>query len=232
MKSLIPILLGALALLPAAAQADDATPNAQAQHPAGQQGCGLASGALVSQGQGEVTINCVGVTEEFGGQLAGILTYVLQRRLDPEIVIAKLDEIKGVPRRQYAAQSDRDQGQAIVQSLSGGKPATITVVADPDGTGCRQLCAGDRDAARHGRLADRRQPDQPHRPAGLEDIRGLVLVVHDEKAPPAKAVELKRRWRRRKSSCRSSRATMSAPARRCCGSASARRSTPPRRNNS
>src|SRR5258708_13799084 len=88
MKSLIPALLSALFLFPVSALADDAP-----QGP----GCVVVTSALLSQGQGQVMINCVGTTEEFGAQLAGILTYVLQHRLAPDLVIAKLDEIPAMP---------------------------------------------------------------------------------------------------------------------------------------
>jgi hypothetical protein len=194
MKSLLPILLGALLLVSAAAQADEATPaNTQASPQGGdQQGCGLASGALVSQDQGQVTINCVGVTEEYGAQLAGILTYVLQRRLDPELVIAKLDEVEGVPPGDTPRNLTVTQGQAIVQGLIGMKPATIKIVADPDGPepGDYALAI----ATRLGMAGWQIEGNQITRsvPAGLEDIHGIVLVVHDEKAPPEKAIDFKK----------------------------------------
>src|ERR1700691_2990814 len=106
MKRCLPAFFSILFLLPVAARADDA--------PQGQ-GCGLVSGALISQGQGQVMINCIGVSEEFGTQLAGILTCVLQKRLDPEIVIAKLNEVEGVPEGDAPRTLSADQGQAIVQ---------------------------------------------------------------------------------------------------------------------
>jgi hypothetical protein len=184
MKSLIPGLLSALLLVPAAAWAEGAAP--------GDQGCGLVSGALVSQGQGQVMINCVGVTEEYGGQLAGILTYVLQRRLDPELVIAKLDEVEGVPAGDTPRDLTADQGQALVQSLIGGKPAMIAVTADPDGPepGDYALAI----ATRLGMAGWQIQGSQISRtvPSGLQDIHGVVLVVRDEKKPPAMALQLKK----------------------------------------
>jgi hypothetical protein len=186
-KILIPALLSALFLAPSAASAGDTPSSTQ-----GDQGCGLVSGALISQGQGQVMINCVGVSEEFGGQLAGILTYVLQRRLDPEIVIAKLDEVEGVPAGDAPRNLTADQGQALVQSLVGAKQATIAVSADPDGTeaGNYALAIATR-LGLAGWLIEGRQITRTV-PPGLEDIHGLVLVVHDEKAPPEMAQELKK----------------------------------------
>ena len=192
MKSLIPALLSALVLLPGAAWADDAKPAAPAGAPQ-EQGCGMADGAFVNQDGGMVTINCVGVSAQFGSQLAGILTYVLQRRLDPEIVIAKLDEINGVPADNAPRNLTTDQGQALVQSLmASGKPATIKVNADPDGAepGNYALAI----ATRLGMAGWQIAGSQINRtvPPGLEDIHGIVLVVHDEKKPPEMAVELKK----------------------------------------
>jgi hypothetical protein len=193
MKSLIPALLSALFLMPAAARADDAAPpNAPPGAQADQQGCGLVSGALVSQGQGQVMINCVGVTEAYGSQLAGILTYVLQKRLDPEIVIAKLDEIEGLPAGDQPRNLTAEQGQAIVQSLVGGKPATVKIVADPDGpeAGNYALAIATRLGMAGWEIAGNQIPRTV--PPGMEDIHGIVLVVHDEKKLPDKAAQLKK----------------------------------------
>ena len=186
MKSFLPTLLGALLLMPAVALAEDAA----AQQG---QGCGLVANALVSQGEGHAMIDCAGVTEEYGKQLAGILTYVLQRRLDPEIVIAKLDEIEGVPAGDAPRGLTADQGQILVQSLmAAGKPAVVSISADPDSPepGNYALAI----ATRLGMAGWSIDGSQIRRtvPAGLEDLHGLVLVVHDEKAPPEKAAALKK----------------------------------------
>ena len=192
MKSLVPALLGALILLPVAAFADDATPPAQASAPQGA-GCGMADGAFVNQDGGTVTINCVGVTSEFGGQLAGILTYVLQRRLDPEIVIAKLDEVTGLPADNMPRNLTTDQGQAIVQSLvASGKPATLAIAADPDEPDAANYALAI--ATRLGMAGWQIAGSQISRtvPPGLVDVHGLVLAVHDEKKPPAMTEALKK----------------------------------------
>jgi hypothetical protein len=184
MKQLIPALLSALLLAPAAAWADDA--------PSDVKGCGLVSGALISQGQGEVMINCVGVNEEFGAQLAGILTYVLQNRLDPEVVVAKLNEIEGVPEGDAPRSLTVDQGQTIVESLLKGLPATIAIVANPAGTDSADYALAI--ATRLGMASWQIEDKQIRRvaPPGLGDIPGLVLVVKNDKAPPEKAVTLKK----------------------------------------
>jgi hypothetical protein len=181
MKSFFAVLFGALLLLPAVALADA---------PA-QKGCGIASGAFIAQTDGQVSITCVGVTPEFGAQLAGVLTEMLQRRLDPELVVAKLAEIEGLPPDDAPRSLTPDQGQVLVQSLVAGKPAAIAINADPNGAepGGYALAI----ATRLGMAGWRIESDQIKRavPPGLEDVRGLVLVVRDEKAPPDKATRLK-----------------------------------------
>jgi hypothetical protein len=182
MKPLLPALLSALFLFPVSVRADDASQG---------QGCGLVSGALISQGQGQVMINCIGVTEEFGSQLAGVLTYVLQHRLDPQIVIAKLDEIEGMPAADAPRTLSADQGQTIVQSLAGKPGGTIAIVAYPDGKDAGdyalaiatklQIAGWQIDGSQIRRAA----------PPNLAEITGMALVVHDEKSPPEAAVQLK-----------------------------------------
>jgi hypothetical protein len=192
MKSLVPALLGAALLLPVATWADDAKPADQASAQQGQ-GCGMADSAFVNQNEGVVTINCAGVSAEFGSQLAGILTYVLQRRLDPEIVIAKLDEINGVPAANQPRGLTADQAQALVQSLTAdNKPATIAIAADPDEPDAGNYALAI--ATRLGMAGWQIAGSQISRdvPPGLDEIHGVVLVVHDEKKPPAMAEELKK----------------------------------------
>jgi hypothetical protein len=183
MTRLLPALLSALFLFPLSAWADDAAQ--------GTLGCGVVSGALISQDQGQVMINCVGVTEEFGTQLAGILTYVLHHRLDPEVVVAKLDEIEGLPPPDEPRRLDANQGQTIVQSLIGKPAAQLAIDANPDGkdTGDYAL-----DIATKLQMAGWQIADSKIRrvaPPALADVPGLVLVVHDEKTPPDLAVRLK-----------------------------------------
>lgn len=182
MKSLLPALLSALCLFPASSWADDAQQG---------QGCGLVSGALITQDQGQVMINCVGVTQEFGSQLAGILTYVLQHRLDPQIVIAKLDEVQGGPAAGQPRTLTADQGQAIVQGLVGKPSGSLSIVANP---GAKD--AGDYALA----IATKLQiagwkidGGQIRRtvPPNLAEMTGIVLAVHDEKSPPDSAKLLK-----------------------------------------
>jgi hypothetical protein len=182
MRSSLAALAAAALLLPAAALADDGAQQ--------EKGCGVASGAFVAQTDGQVTINCVGVTPEYGAQLAGILTEMLQRRLDPELVVAKLAEIEGLPPDGEPRNLTADQGQTLVRSLV-GNPAAISISADPEGAepGGYALAI----ATRLGMAGWRIEGDQIRRavPPGLADVRGLVVAVRDEKAPPDKVTRLK-----------------------------------------
>jgi hypothetical protein len=191
MRPFIPALLGTLLIAPAAAQAEgDSQPTAAAGAPANQIGCGISSSPLAAPGQ--VTIDCVGVTEAYGTQLAGILTHVLRNRLDPEIVIAKLDEISGTPAGDEPRNLTADQGQAILKSLVAGPPAVIKIVADPEGSepGNYALAIATRLGMAGWQIAGSQIPRTV--PPGLDDIHGLVLVVRDEKKPPDKAQQLKK----------------------------------------
>ncbi|HWB51869.1 MAG TPA: hypothetical protein VG651_22365 [Stellaceae bacterium] len=183
MKAVLSLLFAAGLLLPAAALAEDAVPQGR--------GCGVVTGGLVAPGDGHAMIDCAGVSPEFAGQLAGILTDVLQRRLDPAIVVAKLGEVMGAPPGDAPRNLTADQGQALVQSLVGGKPAVITIDADPDGAepGGYALAI----ATRLGMAGWRIEGDQIRRvvPSGLEQVRGLALAVQDDKTPPEKATQLK-----------------------------------------
>jgi hypothetical protein len=182
MKHLLPAMLSALLLLPGAARADGAPPPAQ-------QGCGLA--ASVMNAPGEVMIDCVGVSEEFAGQLAGILTYVLQRRLDPQVVVAKLDEIEGMPAADQPRTVSANQGQTLVQSLVGQPSAQIAIVASPDGkdAGDYALAIATKLQMAGWQIAGSQIRRVP--PPALADITGIVLVVRNEKSPPDMAVRLK-----------------------------------------
>jgi len=182
MNRLVPASLAALLLFPAASRADDA--------PQGQ-GCGLVSGALISQDQGQVMINCVGVSQEFGTQLAGILTYVLQHRLAPDVVIAKLDEIEGMPAGDQPRVLSAEQAQTIVQGLVGKPTGQIAIVATPDGkeAGDYALQIATKLQIAGWQIAG----SQIRRvaPPNLADINGLALVVRDDKSPPGMARLLK-----------------------------------------
>jgi hypothetical protein len=178
MKRLFAVLLSGFVVISAAARADN--------------GCGVVSDAFVQQGQGQVMINCIGVSEALAGQLAGVLTYIMQNRLDPEQVIAKLSEIEGAPEANVARTLSDDQGQTIVQTLIVSEAQEIAIVANP-----REEDTGEYAKAIATKLMMagwQIEGSQIRRVAfpGLDEMPGLVLVVRDEKNPPEKALLLKK----------------------------------------
>jgi hypothetical protein len=180
MKRLFPVLLSAFVVISVAARADDKI------------GCGVVSDAFVQQGQGQVMINCVGVDQAFAGQLAGVMTYIMQHRLDPEIVVAKLSEIEGAPPGNVARSLSEDQAQTIVQNLIAKPAQQISIVANP-----QVEDSGDYAKSIAGKLLMAGwsvEGNQIRRVAlpGLDELPGLVLVVRDDKNSPEKAVLLKK----------------------------------------
>ena len=84
---------------------------AQAEDPIG---CGLTSAPLMAQPEGSVLIGCTGgVTEAFGDQLVLVLNKILQNRMDPQAVLAKLDDVNSVP----------DEGAARPAAVAAPTPA-------------------------------------------------------------------------------------------------------------
>ena len=63
-----------------------------------------------------------------------MLTQILQRRLDPQQVMAKLDELEPVPDRQVDRDLDAAHRQLIIQALVGKPTEQITIAADPKET--------------------------------------------------------------------------------------------------
>src|SRR5271155_2615923 len=59
--------------------------------------CTVTAVNMVTPDQGTVSIDCTEVSEAFGRQFADVLTRILKDRLDPQTVMAKLDEVEQVP---------------------------------------------------------------------------------------------------------------------------------------
>jgi hypothetical protein len=180
MNRLVVALLFGLLALPMAARADEPV------------GCALTSAPLMAQPDGSVLIACVGgVTEAFGGQLADVMTRILQNRLDPQMVMAKLDEVGGVPDEGVARTVSEAQRHAIIQALSGkqGEQVAITVHPLVD------------DSAEFGKgiatplimVGWQIEGNQIRRaaPKALEPVTGVAIVVRSRDAAPAKARQLK-----------------------------------------
>jgi len=111
---------GATPMAISAARADEIPPA----------GCSFAGASFLSQADlGDVTINCTGLSEAFGRQLTEILTRILKNRLDPQMVLAKLEEVDQVPPEGVARTVDDNQRHLIIQSLIGKPVEQIAITA-------------------------------------------------------------------------------------------------------
>ncbi len=176
-----PVALSLL-MLPLAAQAQDRPPPSE---------CALVSTLLVSQDQGTVTFACSGITSEFGGQLAILLTHILKQRLDPQAVLAKLDDIEAAPASGVARALDEKQRQTLIKALVGKPAHRIVIAADPAvGDGGDYAKGIAQPLMMVGWQIEGNQITRKALP-GLDQIRGVALIVRDRDAAPAKARELK-----------------------------------------
>ena len=160
--------------------------------PAPPAGCTLGSQTpLLPQGQGDATINCTGVSETVARQLADVLTRVLQNRLDPQAVMAKLNEIAAVPEQGVARALSDDQRQRIINSLLHKPTGQIAINAHPlveDSAEYAQSLATT--LATVGWQIENNQIRR-RAPKELDTVAGVALVVRDRNAPPPKARQLK-----------------------------------------
>jgi hypothetical protein len=180
-RILIAVGLG-LVILPPAARADDVPPA-----PA----CGLTSAPLLAASDGNALIGCSGVSEAFGNQLAEVLNHILQNRLDPQMVMAKLDEIDRVPDDGVPRAVDDGQRQAIVQSLVGKPAEQITITAHLAVDDSADFAKGI--AAPLIMVGWQIEGHQIRRAASraLDGVHGVAIVVRNRETPPPKAMQLR-----------------------------------------
>jgi hypothetical protein len=180
-RLLIAIALG-LAIAPNAAGADE--PPAQAN-------CEIAAQAMIGGDPNKVTIACYGINDAFAEQLIGLAHRMLRDRINPQTVLAKLDEVERVPEDGVARTLDDVQRQVIIQSLHGQDAAQIMITAHPnvdDSAGYAKdlatplLMAGWQIEGHQVRRTA---------PKALEPVQGVAIVVRDTNAPPKKAQRLK-----------------------------------------
>jgi hypothetical protein len=180
-RLLIAVGLGLVVLSPAA-HADDAPAPA----------CGLTSAPLLASSDGNVLIGCSGgVSEAFGNQLAEVLNRILQNRLDPQMVMAKLDEIDRVPDDGMPRVVDDGQRQAIVQSLVGKPAEQITITAHLAVDDSAEFAKGI--AAPLIMVGWQIEGHQIRRAASraLDGVHGVAIVVRNRDAAPPKAMQLR-----------------------------------------
>jgi hypothetical protein len=154
-------------------------------------GCSVTAVNMVSQDQGTVTIDCAGLSEAFGKQFAAILTRILKDRLDPQIVMAKLDEVDRVPQEGAARTVDEDQRQLIIQSLFGKPPGQIAIAAHPLVDDSAEFAKAIATSLLQVGWQIEGQQIRRAAPQSLEAVPGLAVVVRDKGAAPQQAVQLK-----------------------------------------
>src|SRR5207253_6356300 len=177
-RLLIAVGLGLFVLSPAA-RADDA-PGAV---------CGLTSAPFLSSSDGNVLIGCSGgVSEAAGNQLAEILTRILQKRLDPQLVLVKLEEVDRVTDG-VARIVDDGQRQAIVQSLVGRPAEQIAITAHLAVDDAAEFAKGI--AAPLTMAGWQIEGHQIRRAASraLDGVHGVAIVVRNRDAAPPKALQ-------------------------------------------
>jgi hypothetical protein len=180
---LLPGLL--LAVFAVAARAEDAPPPR----------CAVGSTNILAQdkgdAKGDVTINCSGLTEAFGNQLTEVLNRILQDRLDPQTVLAKLSEVDRIPQEGVARAVDESQRHQIIQSLVGQPPAQIAITAHPAVDDSVEFAKGI--ATPLAMVGWQIEGNEIRRVAvkALDAVPGVAIAVRDKGAAPAKALALK-----------------------------------------
>ena len=184
--------LGLLLIVAATGAAPMAIGVARAEDAAPAAGCTFAGASFLSQGdQGDATIHCTGLSEAFGKQLTEIMTRILKHRLDPQMVLAKLEEIDQVPPEGVARTVDENQRHSIIQSLIGKPVEQIAITAHlsvEDSAEYAKAIAAP--LMMIGWQIEGRQIRRAA-PKSLEPVRGLAVVVRDRGAAPQKALQLR-----------------------------------------
>ncbi len=157
--------------------------------------CAVGSTNILGQADkdaiGDVTINCTGLTENFGNKLAEVLNRILQERLDPQAVLAKLSEVDSVPAAGVARSINDNQRHLIIQGLVDKPAAQIAITAHPavsDGADYAKEIA-----APLLMVGWRIEGNEIRRVAvkSLEAVQGVAIVVRDKAAAPVKATQLR-----------------------------------------
>jgi len=180
MKRLVVALLFGLIVVPPTARADETI------------GCGLTSAPLMAQPEGSVLIGCTGgVTDAFGEQLVMVLNRILQNRLDPQAIMAKLDDIESVPDEGTARTVSETQRHAIVQALVGKQAEQVAILAHPLVEDSAEFGKGI--AAPLIMVGWQIEGNQIRRaaPKAIENIAGVAIIVRSRDAAPPKAMQLK-----------------------------------------
>ena len=120
-----------------------------------------------------------------------MLTRVLQQRLDPQQLMAKLNEVAALPVEGAARIVTDDQRQAIVKSLHGKPAAEVAMISHPLVEDTAELAQSL--ATPLVMVGWQLQGNQIRRaaPRHLDPVQGIALVVRDANKLPPKAEQLK-----------------------------------------
>ena len=156
-------------------------------------GCALTSAPLMAQPEGSILIGCTGgVTEAFGDQLVLVLNKILQNRMDPQGVLAKLDDVDSVPDEGAARTVSDAQRHAIIEALHGKENGQVAIVAHPlvedsaeyaKGIATPLTMVGWQIAGNQIRRAA---------PKAIENVAGVAIVVRNIASAPPQALQLKK----------------------------------------
>src|SRR5271155_2400209 len=153
--------------------------------------CTVSTVNILAGDQGDVTIACTRLSEVVGRQYADILTRILQDRLDPQMVLDKLDEIDQIPEEGVARSVDEKQHQLILRSLNGKPTGLVSITAHPESGDGAEFAKGIATSLLQAGWQIEGQQIRRVAPPSLESVRGLAIVVHDKGSPPQQAVRLK-----------------------------------------
>jgi len=153
--------------------------------------CNVIGTNPLTQSESDVTIACSGMPEAMAGPLTAVLTRILQERLDPQQVIAKLGEVAALPVEGAARTVNDDQRQAIVKSLHGKPAAEVAMIAHPLVEDTAELAQAL--ASPLVMVGWQLQGNQIRRaaPRNLDPVPGIAIVVRDPAKLPPKAEQLK-----------------------------------------
>ena len=155
-------------------------------------GCAVAGTNIpAQQDQGEVQFNCNGLSEAVGRQLADIMTRILQDRLDPTMVFAKLDEVDKIPGEGVARIVDDKQKQLLLQNLNGKPGGVIAVTAHPAVEDSAEYAKQIATSLLMVGWQIEGQQIKRTAPPTLDPVLGIAIVVRDRNAAPPQALRLK-----------------------------------------
>ncbi len=155
-------------------------------------GCTIAAASFLSQQpEGNVTIGCTGLSEALGQQLAEILTRIVQNQIDPQLVMAKLDEVGGAQQQGGARTVDENQRQLIIRNLAGKPVGQIAITAHPMVEDSAEFAKGIATSLLMVGWQIEGQQIRRAAPKSLEPVRGIAVVVRDRDAAPPQALQHK-----------------------------------------